>query len=91
MTETLSLKWTGRVGLALLGAGTAAMLSFAGHAAADPSASGTGCNTLNTTVTGTGGNQSTNDTSNGGCVPNSSGPNGIGPGGPAYNGTDPRS
>lgn len=47
-----------------------------------------GCNTVGTSTSAGG---TTTGNSGGTCVPNTSGANGIGPGGPAYNGTDPRS
>jgi hypothetical protein len=87
MTTTRTFSRTGRAGFALLGLGAAAAVGFSAPAGADP---GAGCSTVNSTTTATGGNQTSTDTGGGGCIPDSSGPSGIGPGGPAYNGTDPR-
>jgi hypothetical protein len=90
MTQTMTPNWTGRAALALLGAGAAAVVGFAAPAAAEPtSGSGSNCASVNTSVTAGGSQSSVNP--GGGCIPNTSGANGIGPGGPAYNGTDPRS
>ncbi|BBZ29104.1 hypothetical protein MMAD_33990 [Mycolicibacterium madagascariense] len=70
-----------------MGVSAAALIGFAAPAAADPGVSG-GCNTVGTSTSAGG---TTTGNSGGTCVPNTSGANGIGPGGPAYNGTDPRS
>jgi hypothetical protein len=81
---------SGRTGMALLGLGAAAALGFSAPASAEPFAP---CSSVDSTTTGSGGNQTSTSTGGGGgCVPEQSGPptSGIGPGGPAYNGVDPR-
>ena len=89
MNNTTSLTWTGRAALAVMGASAAAFIGFAAPAAADPGVGG-GCNSAGTT-TSAGGSTTSGGSGAGTCTPNTSGANGIGPGGPAYNGTDPRS
>ncbi|MCW2511445.1 MAG: hypothetical protein JWR11_487 [Mycobacterium sp.] len=87
MTQRHLLTTTHRAGFAVLGIAAAATLSFAAPAGADTNEP---CATVNSTTTGTGDNQTTTGTGGGGCIPDTSGPDGIGPGGPAYNGIDPR-